>query len=204
MRRSGNMATVHVKRTFFAGTWTVSSGATAGFWHYFNPLVQGTSVLDPGFNNFSEFGNVFDRYRVNGIRLTFIPRFQQVAAPTTGATPITTPVLNMTHVVDPQSTLTPAGLYSSTQLNTLLEHGGQTRQFRERALSVYWKPQVALPTNIGGGVWYKKCPFLTTNNTAVPMRGVHVFFHTNNFSTTFTDCLLDVMVTWYVTFKNIK
>jgi len=110
----------------------------------------------------------------------------------------------MTHVVDPQSTLNPSGLYSSTNLNILLEHGGKTRQFKDSALSVFWKPQIAIPTNIGGGVWYKKAPYLSTGNTAVPMRGCHIFFHTNNFNTTFTDLILDVMVTWYVTFKNIK
>lgn len=200
-----NSAMVSVKRTWYSGSWQLSTTGTTDFWRYFEPTIAGASSLNPGFNNFAEFASVFDRYRVNGIRLTFRPRFDNVAAPVTGATPLITVLPYITTKIDPQTTLNPTGTYGSGTLNTLFEHGGKTRKITNSA-SVYFRPQIALPTNVGGGVIYRKAPYLSTSTTSIPMRGAHVYLHTNNFSagTAMQDVLVDVYVTWYVTFKNIK
>lgn len=205
VKRSGTGALVNVKRTWYAGSWQLSTVGVSDFWRYYEPTIAGASALNPGFNNFAEFAAVFDRYRVNGIRLTFRPRFDNVAAPVTGATPLLSVLPYITTVVDPQSTVNPSGVYGSGTLNTLFENGGKTRKVTNSA-SVYWKPQIALPTNIGGGVFHKRAPYLSTSTTSVPMRGAHVYLHTNNFSTgtAMQDVLVDVYVTWYVTFKNLK
>lgn len=188
---------VTLKRTYYSGIWTVSNTTTSDFWKYFEP------TLSNGFNNPAEFTGVFDQYRINGITVTFRPRFDNVAAPVTGSTPMTMLKPYLCTIVDPQSTLTPTGVYSPSTLNVLLENGGKIRS-ATRPLSVWYKPMVQIPTNIGSGVMYVKSPWLRSVDTATPHRGFHAHFFEQSFGTNFTDLSFDVYVTMNVTFKDVK
>lgn len=195
--RSMTGVKINVKRMFYSGTWVWGTATTGDFWKAFEPTVAN------GFNNFSEFAAVFDRYKVNAIKVTFRPRFDTVAAPVTGATPLTVVKPYMCIVKDPFTTLVPSGLYTSANLNTLLENGGRVYD-ADRTVSVYYRPYISVPTNTGSGQWYKRAPYLRTNDVTTPMRGFQAFAYQNNFSNIATDLVWDVFVTMYVTFKDLK
>lgn len=195
--RSPTSQAISIRRTNYWGTWNFGTAATTDYWRYWEPTVNN------GFNNFSEFANVFDRYRVNGIRMEFRPKFDTLAGPTTGATPMIVVMPQITYVIDPQTTLSASGLYTSSSLNALLENGGKTVS-ATRPVTLYFRPQISVPTNIGSGVIYRKAPYLATTNNLVPHRGVHVFLHQNGMNTATQDIGYDVFITWYVTFKNLR
>lgn len=186
---------VTVKRTLFQGAWQFGTATTVDFWRYLEFSVNS------GFNNYTEFTNVFDRYRVNGMRVDFYPRFDHLAGPVTGATPMTVAKPHMVIVKDPYSNISPSGAYTAANLNTLLENGGKVYD-ATRPIRVYWKP--VIPFTVSGGVAFKRAPFLRTSETGILHRGFHAFAYQNNFSTAVTDLIWDVHVTMYVTFKDLR
>lgn len=192
-------AMLTVKRTIYSTNHVFSTAATNGFWLYYEP------TLGNGFNNISEFSAVFDSYKVNAMKMTFRPRFDNLAGPTTGATPMTTVMPYITTAIDPDSRLVPTGLYTNSTLNVLLEQGNTKTRPATKDVSVYWKPKISTPTNVGTGQMLRRPGWIDLQGgTNVPFRGVHVFFHTNAFATNPVDLQWDVFITWYVQFKNLK
>lgn len=196
--RSNNTAAISVKRITYTGVWNHNSVAVDDFWKYFEP------TLGNGFSNFSEYQTVFDLYRINGIKVSFMPRFDSLAGPVTGATPMTVRKPYFAYVVDPESTQTPIGTYSQAALNSLMENGAKIRD-ASKPLHIYWKPKIAVATTSAStSVWWKRPTFLRLTETNVAHRGFHIMAYQQGFGTTFTDIAWDVIVTMYVTFKNIK
>lgn len=191
-------AVCNIKRTTYSTAFQVSTASTSGFWNYYSP------TLNNGFNNFAELAAVFDTYRVNAIKLTFRPRFDSLAAPTTGATPMTVAHPYITYCIDPHNKVSPTGLYNSTTLNVLLENGNTRTVRSTRPVSMYWRPLIEIPTNVGSGSTFRRPGWLPTTAADVPFRGCHVFHHTNGFSTALTDVIYDLSITWYITLKNLK
>lgn len=193
------MNVIAVKRMGMATTpFTVSSASTAGFWNYYSPTVGLC-------NNFAEFQPVFDLYKVNGIQITFIPRFGQPSFPITGNTPMTMRRMLCTIVKDPQSQLLPGGTYTFANLNTLKEQGGYTVD-ANKPFSIYWKPKVQLDSTVGAGTYYRNAPWLNTDDVTTPMRGCHVFFHNQGMdsATLGADAVYDIQYTFYLMFKNLR
>lgn len=180
-----------VSRKRYLGTWDWGTATTAEFWRYYQPTAN------TDFNGFAEFAAVFDLYKVNALKLTFIPRWDNAdfSSSTAGT------VQFITHI-DPQSALVPSGSYGTPSLNFLLEEGGRIKNGL-RTVDVYWKPQISLPANIGSGVYYRPCPWLRTQDTTTTMRGVHCYVNPTN-QITANPILYDVYLTWYVAFKNVK
>lgn len=192
-------ATLMVKRTQYNASFVMGTAATNQFWNYFEPQ------LSNGFNTLSDFAALFDSFKVNGIRLSFKPRFDTLAGPTTGATPMTVAMPQITYCIDPDSRLVPSGAYVPATLNTLLEQGNTRTVRSTKDVNIYYKPKVSMPTNIGSGQYFRKPGWLDLQGCqSVPFRGVHVFFHNNNFSAVTQDIVYDLYITWYITFKNIK
>lgn len=199
-RRPRFDASTTVLRTKWCENWAFGTVSTINFWRYYNPAITGTA----GFNNFSEFAAIFDQYKVHWIKFEFVPRFDNVAASDSAAT-MTQSVPYMVICKDPQSTLTPTGVYSAGTLNTLMENSRCYRKLLTKQVSVYYKPAVQIPTNVGAGVMYKYSPWLRTDDTSVPLRGFHAYIvNSNNLSSTAPDLNLDVYVTMKVSFKNLK
>lgn len=186
---------VTVKRTRYSGSWSFGTATTSDFWRY----LEYSLVSD--FNAPGDFTGTFDRYRINAIKVQFLPRFHWVAAPTTGATPITVARPSMVIIKDPYSTLSPSGTYASATLNSLLENGGKVYD-ATRPITVYWKPSI--PYSVSGGVTFKRAPYLRTTETNISHRGFHAFVFQNNFSSTPTDLTWDILVTMWVTFKDLR
>lgn len=189
--------TLNVKRTRYWGTWAFDSTTTNGFWRYWEP----TMATD--FNNFSEFQAIFESYRVNGFRLKFVPRFNSLSGPVTGATPMTVVQPQITYVIDPSSYVTPSGTYGATTLNGLLENGAITRK-ANNPVSIYFKPKIAFATSGSGSVTFRSNQWLRTFEATQGFRGVHIYLHNNAMNTVNQDIVYDVFVTSYVSFKNLK
>lgn len=195
---SNRSAKVNVKRITYTGVWNLNNVAVDDYWKYFEP------TLGNGFNNIAEYQNIFDLCKVNAIKVSFMPRFDNLAGPVTGATPMTVRKPYFAISVDPESNQTPIGTYTQATLNTMIENGAKIRD-ASKPVHVYWRPKIAVATTTAStAVWWKKAPYLRLTETNVAHRGFHIMGYQQGFGTTFTDISWDVIVTMYVTFKNIR
>lgn len=196
-KRSG---VVHIKRTSYAGNWTFDTVSTAGFWRYIGPDIT-------AFNNFSEFANVFDEYKVNGIKWTFRPAYDSVQnISATTANQQLGQLQSYAHiVVDPGSTIQPTGSYGSLSLNTFLENDKVRTVTLNRPFSVYYRPKVLDNVfNTGTAAEVRRAGFIRTTETAAAFRGFHMYLQQNGMTVGNANIKLDLYVTFYVTFKNVK
>lgn len=188
---------LHIKRTYYNGSWTWGNAATSDFWRYY-------AFTTAQINNFAEIANVFDEYRINGIKVTFRPRYDSVTNPSAAGT-LTQPQAYAHILVDPASTLLPSGTYGSTSLNTFLENQGVRTKTLNRPFSVYFKPKVQ-DQLLGGGTATRvvKPTYLKTTETGVDHRGFHIYLQQNAFATGNTNIVLDVFFTFYLSLRNLK
>lgn len=188
------------KRYVYGGNWAFSTAATSGFFRHFTP---GLNAL----NNLGEYQAVFDQYKINGIKITVIPRWDGADVGTTAA-----PGLNMmylTYCVDPKSTLVPSGTYTSATLNTFLENcNGKTRtRMFNKPVNIYFKPMISArdlysastTTNYVGPKW------IATESSSIAHRGVYMFLHDNNLTTSgLSGWSVDIFYTFYFQCKGNK
>lgn len=198
--RSTRNVKLSITRIRATGQTTISTVSTAGFWQYYEPTINN------GFNNFADFTNLFEQYRVNSIAVTFRPRFaagtvvDQVSGTSAGSA--TTPYACI--IKDPASTIVPSGTYSIGTLNTLLEQGGKIIR-ADRVFTVKWKPKIVFETGTTpSSTYYKAPPFIDVNDAGVPMRGFHIMLYTQNFTTPTASMSWDVYVKMNVSFRNMK
>lgn len=195
--RRARRSFLNVKRTYAVASWTWGTAATADFWRYF------TCTAGTGFNNFAEFANVFDEYKINGIKVTYRPRYDSVspADVTAGARKMIA-----TYCVDGASTVIPSGLFTIANLNTLLENSKTRQVSAEKKFSIYYKPMVQDGVNGSSSAGRTiRCPWLKTDQTAVPFAGFHLFIHSNNFNVpTVASPVYDQYITVYAQFRNLK
>lgn len=186
---------VSVKRTSYVGAWTFGTANTNDFWRY-----QTYTMFN--FNNFSEFSNVFDEYKLNAIKVTYRPRYDNIAVSLTGSVQ---PQAVAHVVVDPASTTLPGGVYNSGSLNTFMENSGVRTRLLNKAVSVYFRPKVADQVNGSGSIARMVKPgWIKTTEPNVDFRGFHMYLQQNNFSAANTNIVLDTYVTFYVQFRNLK
>lgn len=178
-----------LKRRFFLQSWAFSGAAVNDFWRYY------------GFNlnqlpNVTDFTNLFDEYRINGIRLSFYPRYSDYQAGTTAAPQPSR--IDMVQVIDPMTTITVAGSFGSTVLNGLMEDSNARIRDLSRPRHIYFKPKVL----VANGQW-RFSPWLRSDQVSADHRGVHVFLKDANFVGA-TGPIIDVFVTFYFSLRNLK
>lgn len=188
---------LRVVRTYHAFSWTWGTTTTADFWRY----------LEFTFGNLpdnAQYAAVFDEYRVGALKYTFRPRYNDIGGDTAGTTG--TPMAYAHVVVDPGSTLIPAGIYGATTANQLMENGKIRTYPCHRPFSVYFKPKVRYQTQGSGTAGALKTPgFYRTTETAANHPGFHVYVQQNNFSASAAgNILFDVFITAYLTFRNTR
>lgn len=188
---------LHIKRTFYNGSWTFGTATTNDFWRYY-------AFTTAQINNFGEMAAVFDEYRINGIKVTFRPRYDSVDNLQTSGT-LTQPQAYAHYLVDPASTLLPSGVYGSSSLNTFLENQGVRTRTLNRPFSIFFKPKVQDQV-LGGSTASRtlKPTWLKTTETGVDHRGFHIYLQQNAFSTGNTNIVLDIYFTFYMSLKNLK
>lgn len=180
-----------VVKSFVSGAWIFNSATTSNFWRYDQPTV-GSS---PQFNDFAQYAAVFDQYKVNAIKVTYRCAFDNVPSNTT------VDQLYVHCVIDAATQLVPGGTYTSTNLRLLMQEGGKTHKIvADRPFSVYFKPKIEIPSSVGTGSYFRRAPWLLTDDTNVPLRGYHMFLYANNFGV--PPYTLDAEYTWYMSFKN--
>jgi len=197
--RSLRMASIMVRRTTYGGAWQFGTAATSGFWQYLAPNMT-------AFNNFNEFAAVFDEYRVNAIKITFRPRYDNVALDNSFNAAMNQSQAYAHYCVDPASTVVPSGTYTQANLNTFLEGSGIRTKTLNRPFSIYFRPKVLEQVSGGGtaGVVRDRRPWVRTTETGQIYRGVHMFLQQNNMATGNVNITLDTYYTFYVTFRNLK
>lgn len=184
-----------MKRTLYAGAWTYGTATTNDFWRY-QTFTAGSHI-----NNFAELANVFDSYKINAIKQTWRPRYDNVDAASAGANTTV-----YAHVIkDPDSTtLVPTGVQGSGTLNGFLEQGDRVKTFNcMRPFSVYFKPKIRAE-GLGGDTQTMVSPkYLKTTNTTAVHRGYHMYLAPNNFSAA-PNLILDSYITVYFSMKDLK
>lgn len=183
---------ISLTRRFFYASQNWNTTTVNGFWN----------VLQPRFNempNLAEYQALFREYKLNRIKVTFVPRYDstdQTGAGTGAAMPLIS-----YRVVNPEF-LTPSGVYNNSTLNAYLETGAKTRAFR-RPISVFFRPTIA--TDIADQVVASRGPMWTRNTTAgaaVLHNGVSYFVHFNGFVTPTANFTTDVYYTYYFQLRN--
>lgn len=186
-----------VKRKVFLTSWVWGTTTTGDFWRY-------QTILASNMPNFTEYSSLFDTYKINGIKYTYCPRYTSTNAEAAGATG--SPQAYAHYIVDPDSTILPAGVYGSATLNTLMENTNVKTRPLNKSFSIYYKPRV-LQQLFGGGTasFTRPSPYIRTSDANIDHRGHHMYINQNNFSASANaNIILDVYVTFYVTFKNIR
>jgi len=169
---------VSFKRSWFSTGWLFGPTTTNDFWRKFAPRFSDMP-------NHLEYANLFDEYKITGIKITFHPRFQ-----TNMNNSAQNLLNNQMYITIANATkeynLVPSGSYSSTTYNNFLEELGskaKTIQFN-RPVSIYFKPHVF--EEIGGstGYGYKQTKagwFEAATSLQPTMHGAHAFIHDYNF-----------------------
>lgn len=203
------MNALKVSRTWYAGQVVPNTTTTAGFWNYVSSSLSSAGTIAgtalSALPNSTEYTNLFDTFKLNGIKFKFRPRNVDLnlsqTNPSTGTT--YTDVPYVTYLVDPYSGLAPSGTYSIATYNNLLQEGKIKTVRGDKEFSIYVKPRVQ--EQFGSGAIRFISPRYTltdTNGTTMPHRGFHMFFHSYNFTGVFNT--YDVYVTYYMTFKGQK
>lgn len=191
---------VSIQRTFCMGLWQPSTAATTDFWKQYAFRLSDM----PSFANFT---GIFDLYRINGIKVTFRPRYGSFDGANT--TDIVLPgVTNQSgvhmHVLnDKTQTEFPSGLYTRANLNTFLENGKVKSYTGLQPISIYVKKPVTYRTVDGTATaQFTASPWLTTQ-TFSQHYGFQAFAQDTNFNGSFGQSW-DVFYTYYLQFKGIR
>lgn len=197
MMRSNNPV-ARFKRTFYTTTLTPSTGATSGFWQY-------STITLSDLPNVTEYTALFDQYKINAVKVTFRPRYDNFAGNDTVDTTLpgtTAQGMTRVHVInDPDSTLTPTGAYTSATLNSFLEQGNVRTYDGTKPFSVYYRPKIV--NSLTTGTNNIRAPWINTSSPSVSHRGFHYFMQDVNLTGTFNQAF-DIFVTMYFMCKNSK
>lgn len=196
--RSIAPAKLAAKRTFYAGNWTFGTAAVGDYWRYMSySLNQLPSV--------TEFTSLFDEYKICAIKVTFRPSYDSVDSAALSISSTTGPQAYAHVCIDPSSTNLPAGIYNSATLNSFLENSGVKSYTTNRPFSVYFKPKIRDQVQgTGANAEIRKAKWIRTNETGAVHAGFNMFLQQNNFSTSNARVQLDMFVTYYMMFKNLR
>lgn len=193
--RTLRQSMVTFQRSFNYSYWQPATTTTADFWKSFS-----FSLGD--MPSSSEITNLFDEYKINAIKVKFLPRWNSFDG-SNKATPGTTNAagVNLHIMNDPRNQIVPAGTYTRTTLNSFLE-GGRVKSYNgDKAVSVYFKPQIYNVITPSVSNMWMKAPWLPTGNTTTPHFGFQAFAQDYNLTGGFTQSW-DVFVTYYISARN--
>jgi len=185
---------VSFKRQFWSSSWAFSSASTAGF---YRRLANSFSNMP----NWAEYSNLFDEFKITGIKWTFHPRFGEGILQTQlNAGPVTNQMY-FDLVTDTKSdpTIVPAGTYSSSTYNTFLEKNANVKVHKfDRPVSLFYRPKIAVET-VTGLLEMRDPGWLTIqNNSGYVHYGGWAFFHDYAFGALNAGANgCDIQVTYY-------
>lgn len=191
---------MNFKRKQYWGVLTPDQATTAGFWKtWYYRLDQ--------MNNYTEITALFDQYKINAIKLTFVPRFTDAPAASNNYTQPRMLICYDKYSTVASSSRAPTGTYSSGTLNNFLEQGKikTVRKTYDFPIQLYI-PRPTVETDIGGSIVerFKAAPWLPTTAANVTHNLCNTFHHTPNFSSTDYMGQWDIYLTWYISCRNSK
>lgn len=198
--RSLRYPSITVQRTFYQGSWVPNQTTTDGFWKYY----QFTPNVIP---NWNDYFNLFDAYKINALKYTFRPRYDNYSGNDTTDTTIpgitAASSINMHVVNDPYSTVVPAGLFSAATFNSFMEQGNVKSYTGNKPFSVYFKPTINISTEAGNNM-RRKAGFLNVNlNNS--HSGFYIFAQPYNMvDFNSVNQQFDVFITVYMTLRNLR
>lgn len=187
-----------VKRTFMFDAWQPNSASVGGFWRYYDIRLNDLPSI-------ADYVNMFDCYRIRAVKFQFVPKYDSFAGndkTTSGTTNAWG--CNASVIVDPNSTVTPVGVYGKSDYATFSENGNVKMYNGNRPFSVYFRPKV-LDTIAGVSANPRVAPWIQTSSPSVAHRGFHIFLSDYNFSATgLANQSYNIFVTVYMQFKAVK
>lgn len=186
------MTWMNCKRRWFQATYTWNTTTATGFWN----------VLQMSYNQIpssSDYTNLFREYKINRIKVTFVPRYDnndQTGAAAGSAMPM------IHHKVETPYFVSPSGVYNASTLNTYLDTGAVSQPFN-KPISVYFKPTLAADIN-NATVETTGPQWLTTGspgNTQLH-NGVSFFITFNGFTSPTATFTTDVYYEFFFSLRN--
>jgi len=197
-RAQGNSSVFKVKRTFWAQIWQPGTAAVNDYWRFFQ--YSAGNMPD-----FSQYASIYDSYKITGIKIYFMPRFDSFSGEnrtTVGTT--NNSGVRVSFIKDPWTSTAPAGVYTSGTYNQFCENGAVQLRTGNKPFSIYFRPTIA-NTTAGGTNQLVPAPWLPVTNNSITHFGVHAFAHDHNFSgNNLASQAWDIHVTYYVKFKGSR
>lgn len=191
-------AKLQCKRTFYNGAWQFGTAQTSDYWRYFSYTLGQLPTV-------TEFTSLFDEYKINAIKVTFRPSYDSVPSDAPALNVNTGPQAYAHIFIDPAQTALPAGVYNSATLNSFLENDKIRTVTANRPFSVYFRPMIRdAVQGTGANAELRRSKYIRSNETGAVYSGFNMFLQQNNFSTSNSRISLDMFVTYYMTFKNMR
>lgn len=165
---------------------------------FYSGMIAGSTLLDVGgalvfqlnsLPNYTEFTNLFDMYRINGVKVTFMPRGNSAEVGTNQG------IVKLFSAIDYDDNTTPASLSEILQYETL-KTTNSTRDHKR-----YIKPKLArvlyqagASNAYGAGTGWIDC-----SNPQVPHYGMKYVLQQLPAGAQSYDC----KITFYLAFKNV-
>lgn len=194
MTKSVKTPEVRLKMPFLWSTITFSSPPLLSeCWWQIRPRLSNVPAVPRG-----EVTNLFDLYKINGFKVTLVPRFVDFDA----GSDIANPVPNFTFNSDPYNIDAYLGGYNLATYQTFLERCTMSPRIAtgDKVLVAYQnKPMMYDGTNTGE---IKPFPWTSVNNTGIFAYGLDFFIHAPNFANFKNTTEFDIIVELDVSFKG--
>lgn len=198
---------ISVKRTCYLGTIAPNTNTTPGFWQYRSVSLNSgftneTNTNMGGLSNVAEYQALFDQFKLCAFKITLRPRANDLQYDQTGAA-LVRDIPYVSIVKDPVDAVIPAGIYSSSNLNSFLESGNVRTYRADKPVTIYMKPKVQEQFG-SGAIRYVTPKWTTLDSTGInmPHRGFGCFFHNQSMTGIFNTH--DVFITYYLKFKGMR
>lgn len=168
------------KRHCWVSSWDWNTTTTAGFARLL--LGQFNQIT-----NYAEYAQLFDLYKITGIKVTLLPRYGEVGAPasSTGSLSAYNNQFYVTWGTQKGSFTVPTGTYGSSTFNILTEQmNGVRTQKLDKPVSFFYKPNISEDlTSTGAAIIPASSKWLsTTAGVDVSHIGVVAMIHDSNFA----------------------
>lgn len=177
-RPSRNIPEVSFTRTTWITTWDWSTVSVGGYYRAILPIFN-------QIQNYAEYTQLFNLYKIKGIKVTLLPRYGEVVAPAS-STAGQTSYNNQFYVTWGQqqgNIVVPSGTYGSTTYNIMCENIYNIRtQKLDKPVSYFFRPNIAQSVGVSGAEIIRAPWLSTTDGVDVSHIGLLAMIHDANFA----------------------
>lgn len=200
-RPSKQIPEVSFTRTTWIANWDWSTVSVGGYYRAILPLFN-------QIQNYAEYTQLFNLYKIKGIKVTLLPRYGEVVAPAS-STAGQTSYNNQFYVTWGQqrgNVVVPTGTYGSTTYNLMCENIYNIRtQKLDKPVSYFFRPNIAQSVGVSGAEIIRAPWLSTTDGVDVSHIGLLAFIHDANFAALEQPGFsLDLQYTFYFSCKGTR